>query len=96
MMSNPVTSTSVGKYFFSSSVGSGQPSVPMGHRPELNQVSSTSGSRVSALPGAMACASASVAAQYWLPSASYQTGIWWPHHSWRLMVQGSMFSSQLK
>ena len=41
----PVTRTEVGKYFCSSGVGSGQPSVPMGQRPEENQVSRTSGSR---------------------------------------------------
>ena len=40
-----MTSTEVGKYFLSSSVSSGQPSVPIGQRPEENQVSSTSGSR---------------------------------------------------
>jgi hypothetical protein len=45
MMSKPVTRTSVGKYFFSASVSSGQPRVPMGQRPEENQVSRTSGSR---------------------------------------------------
>jgi hypothetical protein len=44
-MSCPVTSTEVGKYFCSSGVGSGQPSVPIGQRPEENQVSRTSGSR---------------------------------------------------
>ena len=45
MMSKPVTSVEVGKYLRSASVSSGQPSVPMGQRPEENQVSSTSGSR---------------------------------------------------
>ena len=45
MMSKPVINTLVGKYFSSSSVSSGQPSVPMGQSPEENQVSRTSGSR---------------------------------------------------
>ena len=45
MMSNPVTRIEVGKYFANSGVCSGQPSVPIGQRPEENQVSSTSGSR---------------------------------------------------
>jgi len=49
MMSNPVIRTEVGKYFFSSSVSSGQPRVPMGQRPEENQVSRTSGSRQSSI-----------------------------------------------
>ncbi len=44
-MSCPVMRVEVGKYFASSSVSSGQPSVPMGQRPEENHVSSTSGSR---------------------------------------------------
>ena len=45
MMSKPVIRTEVGKYFCSASVFSGQPSVPMGQRPEENHVSRTSGSR---------------------------------------------------
>ena len=44
MMSKPVIRTEVGKYFFNSSVCSGQPKVPIGQSPEENQVSSTSGS----------------------------------------------------
>ena len=28
------------------------------------------------------------------PSPRYQTGIWWPHHSWREMHHGRMFSIQ--
>jgi hypothetical protein len=54
------------------------------------QVSSTSGSRDSVLPGAWAWASASLRATYTLPSSSYHAGIWWPHHSWRLMHQSWM------
>ena len=95
-MSNPVTSTSVGKYFRSSGVSSGQPSVPIGQRPDENHVSRTSWSRTSGAPPASREASSSVAAQCWRPSESYQTGIWWPHQSWREMHHGSMFSSQLK
>ena len=44
--------------------------------------------------GALACASASSCATTTLPSSSYQAGIWWPHQSWREMVQSWMFSSQ--
>ncbi len=43
MMSYAVTRTVVGNQKSSSSVSSGQPRVLKGHRPELNQVSSTSG-----------------------------------------------------
>ncbi|MNP61366.1 hypothetical protein D3C76_1565430 [compost metagenome] len=44
MMSKPVTSTSVGWKVLRNSVCSGQPRVEKVHRPELNQVSSTSSS----------------------------------------------------
>ncbi|MNZ76047.1 hypothetical protein D3C78_945420 [compost metagenome] len=44
MMSKPVTSTSVGWKVFRNSVCCGQPRVEKVHRPELNQVSSTSSS----------------------------------------------------
>ncbi len=44
MMSKPVIRVEVGKYLRIASVSSGQPSVPMGQRPEENQVSRTSGS----------------------------------------------------
>ncbi|MNE69630.1 hypothetical protein D3C80_1653650 [compost metagenome] len=44
MMSKPVTSTSVEWNFLRNSVCSGQPRVEKVHRPELNQVSSTSSS----------------------------------------------------
>ncbi|MNC47527.1 hypothetical protein D3C75_965910 [compost metagenome] len=44
MMSKPVTSTSVEWNFLRNSVCSGQPRVENVHRPELNQVSSTSSS----------------------------------------------------
>ena len=54
------------------------------------QVSSTSSSRLSVLPGAWACASASLRATYTCPSSSYQAGIWWPHQSWREMHQSWM------
>jgi hypothetical protein len=68
---------------FSSGVSSGQPRVENGTSAEENQVSSTSCSRRSVLPGALAWASASLRATTMLPSSSYQAGIWWPHHSWR-------------
>src|SRR4051794_124029 len=44
MMSCPVSITEVGYHVSSSLVFSGQPRVENGHSPELNQVSSTSGS----------------------------------------------------
>jgi len=68
--------------------------VENGTRAEEYQVSSTSSSRLSVLPGetlsACACASASLRATYTLPSSSYQAGIWWPHQSWREMHQSWM------
>jgi hypothetical protein len=45
MMSKPVISVWSGNSGAAPAVSSGQPSVPMGQRPEENQVSSTSGSR---------------------------------------------------
>ena len=44
IISYPVTRVSVGKNFFRSSVSRGHPMVEKGHRAELNQVSSVSGS----------------------------------------------------
>jgi hypothetical protein len=78
---------------------SGQPSVEKGTSAEENQVSSTSSSRVS---GPVDAACAACAARVLLAArdvdvaarASYQAGIWWPHHSWREMHQSWMFSSQ--
>ena len=79
-------------------VRSGQPSVANGHSAELNQVSSTSVSCRSA-PGSIrrtAAAArgrlASESATTSSPSSQYQTGIWWPHQSWRETHQGRMFS----
>ncbi len=31
----------------------------------------------------------------WPQSSQYQTGMRWPHHNWRLMHHGRIFSSQL-
>ena len=50
MMSKPVTSTLVGYHLRSSAVSAGQPMVEKGHRAELNQVSSTSGSWARSVP----------------------------------------------
>jgi hypothetical protein len=83
-----------GRYSSRSCVFSGQPSEEKGTSADEYQVSSTSSSRRSFLPGALACASASFSATYTLPSSSYQAGIWWPHQSWREMVQSWMFSIQ--
>jgi hypothetical protein len=43
MMSNPVTSTEVGKYRRISGVSSGQPSVPIGQRADENQANDPAG-----------------------------------------------------
>ena len=79
MMSLPVTNTLEGKNacisarVLASSLG--QPRVVNGRSAEENQVSSTSGSRLTGLPPALACASASVRTTYTLPASSYQAGI---------------------
>jgi len=63
----------------------------------LNQVSSTSVSRRSAVApqrgqAVGSCSATIVSPQ---PSASqYHTGSWWPHQSWREMHQGRSFSIQ--
>ena len=59
-----------------------------GHSAELNHVSSTSVSRSRAagsMPRSRAAdaASSSDSATISSPSGPYQTGIWWPHQSWR-------------
>ena len=65
--------------------------VEKGHRPEENQVSSTSSSwRSSPFPQVAHCAGAWRATVTW-PSGQYQAGIWCPHQSWRLMHQSWMF-----
>ena len=56
-MSCPVIRVEVGKYLSNAAFCSGQPNVRLAEA-ELNHVSKTSGSRVSALPCACACASA--------------------------------------
>ena len=77
-------------------VSSGQPRVANGHSAELNQVSSTSVScsqRAGSMPRSRAAraASSSDSATISSPAAQYQTGIRWPHQSWREMHQGRMF-----
>ena len=57
-----------------SGVSSGQPSVANGHKPDENQVSSTSGSRSQPSPAGALSAT-------WTSSPRYQTGSWWPHQS---------------
>ncbi len=61
-MSKPVTSTVLGRKRSCSTVLFGQPTVEKGNCAAEYQVSSTSGSRVSFLPGACDCASASLRA----------------------------------
>ena len=78
-------------------MSSGQPRVEWGHKPELNQVSSTSGSCSSlAEPQAAQLVGSSTVTVKWSQSPQYQTGIRCPHHSWRLIHQSRMFSSQLR
>ncbi len=62
----------------------------------LNQVSSTSGSCSSSPPhdGHSVGSSRDTTISPHSPERQYQTGIRWPHHSWRLMHQSRMFSSQ--
>src|SRR5687768_5438482 len=94
MMSKPVTSTEEGRKVFRSGVCAGQPSDEKGTSAEENQVSRTSGSRLSgAFSPCFARTSASDLPTYTLPASSYHAGIWWPHHSCREMHQSWMFSS---
>ena len=80
-----------------SSESSGQPSVEWGHSPELNQVSSTSLSCRRFCDRQLPHSSGSSTAAVWWPQSSqYHTGMRCPHHSWRLMHQSRMFSSQLR
>ena len=74
-------------------MSSGQPSVENGHSPEENQVSSTSASCVQPSP-AGGCSSGPT--QTTSPAGPYQTGMRWPHHSWREMHQSCMSSTQAK
>src|SRR3989442_14049152 len=93
-MSNPVTSTEVGKYARSSGVSSGHPIVEKGHRPEENHVSSTSGSWRTA-PPQLGHAARSVRETWTVSQRSqYQAGILGPHQSWREMHQGRVVSIQ--
>ena len=70
-------------------MSSGQPSVENGHSPEENQVSRTSSSCVQPAGG-----SSSGPRQTTSPAGPYQTGMRWPHHSWREMHQSYMLSTQ--
>ncbi len=72
---------------------SGQPSVENGHSPLENQVSSTSSSCRQPSPDG---GSSSGPTQTISPSGPYQTGMRWPHHSWREMHQSCMLSTQAK
>ena len=82
--------------FRSSESLSGQPSVENGQSAELNQVSSTSGSRWMFLLWQASHSQASVRETVtWPQSSQYHAGIWWPHQSWREMHQSWTFSIQL-
>ena len=65
-----------------------------GHSAELNQVSSTSGSRTSSAEPQSVQAVGVVRAIVVWPSGQYQAGIWCPHHSCRETFQGRIASSQ--
>ncbi len=79
-----------------SSVSSGQPSVENGHRLELNQVSSTSGSCVSLVDRNVGHRRCFASYGDLLQSPQCHAGMRWPHQSWREMHQSRMFSIQLK
>ena len=66
-----------------------------GHRAEENQVSRVSGSWVSLVPPHLGQVQGALLATTVSPQSSqYQAGIWWPHHSWRLMHQSRVFFIQ--
>src|SRR5208283_2421578 len=67
------------------------PSVENGHSPELNHVSSTSGSCSMCFDPQWAQACGASRATVMPPqSAQCQAGMRWPHHSWREMHQSRM------
>ena len=78
----------------SSPVRSGQPSVENGHSAEENQVSSTSSSWRSAAARRRLVARRAPPPRCGrrrpCPAGSYQAGMRWPHHSWRLTHQSLM------
>jgi hypothetical protein len=78
-------------------VSSGQPSVDSGHSHDENQVSSTSGSWVSAdlphVPQAAGGSTATVSAAH-AASSQVHTGMRCPHHSCREMHQSRMLVIQ--
>jgi hypothetical protein len=94
MMSWPVTSTLLGRNRSCSMVWAGQPRVEKGTRaaavPGVQHVG-VAGQRA-AVAGGVALARASLrCGDEQLAAVPYQAGIWWPHHSWRLMHQSWMF-----
>src|ERR1700686_5002447 len=96
-MSYPVISKLVGEYFSKSAVLSGHPSVENGHSPELNHVSSTSGSCFNSLePHFAHFAGSSRATITSLHFPQYPAGIRCPHQSCRESVQSLIFLIQLK
>ncbi len=88
-----MTSTVFGIELRQVAVCSGQPSVENGHSPEENQVSSTSVSWCQPSPVG---GSSSGPTQTVSPFGPYQTGMRWPHHSWRQMHQSCRLSTQSK
>src|SRR5260370_18852971 len=107
-MSYPLMSNVVGEKARRSEVSPGQPSVESGHRPELNHVSSTSGSCSSFSPPHFEHFSGGLAGTAWPstiatresragiipPQGPCQIGIRWPHPSSREMHQSPTLASQ--
>ena len=94
MIPRSVELASFGYQTRSSGVSSGQPSVANGQSCEENHVSRTSSSCVSSLEPHSAHASGADSATVRWPSGQYQTGIRWPHQSWRDTHQGRIDSIQ--
>ena len=70
---------------------SGQPRVEKGQSAELNQVSSTSSSRLMLLLWqAVHSVGSSLDTMVSRQSSQYHAGTRWPHHIWRVMHQSCM------
>ena len=90
IISNPVTNTSVGWYFFNKLSLEGHPRVEKVHSAEENQVSRTSSSCLIFFCEASSyfCLTlSSLSATKIFPSSSNQAGILWPHQICLLMHQ---------
>src|ERR1700709_2424335 len=96
-ISRAVVRKLVGEKGRSPGVWSGQPRVAKGQSAELNQVSRTSSSCTKVTPSQaghfVGATSATIVSSQ---SPQYQTGIWWPHQSWRETHQGRISFIQLR